>query len=225
LPRASFTHGAIEGVALSKKQQLHWYARDVEAFERDTAHLDLIEVGAYDRLLDHYYRTKRPLPANAEQLHRICRCTKDAERAAVDRVVAEFFVIDPANQQVIRNARADAEIAKAFAISDKRRDAANSRHNNDEAFEGAIAPALADTPTPTPTGIPPSDKSSGGKRVAAPPPCPFDEIVAIYHETLAAHPQVIELNESRKAMLRARWRELRCAPRRSPTNRSRRSAC
>lgn len=38
------------------------------------------------------------------------------------------------------------------------------------------------------------------------PPCPHTEIVAVYHEVLPEWRRVVELNETRKSLLRARWR-------------------
>jgi uncharacterized protein YdaU (DUF1376 family) len=99
----------------------HWYPRDVDAYARDTAHLSLIEHGAYTLLLDQYYRSNGKLPADAMQLHRLCRCITDAERLAVDQVMAEFFSKG--------NARADLEMKKASAISKERADAARCRWN------------------------------------------------------------------------------------------------
>jgi uncharacterized protein YdaU (DUF1376 family) len=74
----------------------------------------------------HYYMTGRPLPANASVLHRVCRCTTDADRSAVDHVLAEFFTLEG---EIYRHGRIDRELAKAVDISEKRRAAANSKHH------------------------------------------------------------------------------------------------
>lgn len=50
-----------------------------------------------------------------------------------------------------------------------------------------------------------TDVVEGG---SAPPPCPHQAIVDIYHEELPAHPRVLALNESRRALIRGRWRQL-----------------
>ncbi len=128
--------------------QLHWYAKDIEAWQRDTAHLDLIQVGAYTRLLDHYYQTQAPLSANAMQLHRVCRAIADAEKDAVDSVAAEFFPIDPVDG-LRHNKRADLELTKVFELGKKRRDAAGRRWTKQDApksddFADADAYANAD---------------------------------------------------------------------------------
>ena len=39
------------------------------------------------------------------------------------------------------------------------------------------------------------------------PPCPHQEVVALYHEVLPANPRVLDWNETRQGYLRARWRK------------------
>ena len=103
----------------------------------DTGHLTLAQHGAYLLLMAHYYRTRRPLPANAPVLHRVCRCTTDADREAVNEVLQEFFTLDG---DVYRQNRIDWELAKAIDISEKRRAAARAKHEKSRA---ASAPANA----------------------------------------------------------------------------------
>jgi uncharacterized protein YdaU (DUF1376 family) len=110
-----------------------FYWRDYIA---DTGHLSLEEHGAYLLLMAHYYSTGRPLPANTSILHRVCRCTNEAESAATDRVLREFFVLDGG---FYRHKRIDRELAKAADISEKRRTAANAKHKKSNAVAGANA--------------------------------------------------------------------------------------
>lgn len=95
----------------------------------DTGHLSLAEHGAYLMLMAHYYSKHKPLPANAMQLHRICRAFADAEMHAVDTVIDEFFYLDG---DVYRNKRIDEELDKATQLTEKRRKAANNRWGNTE---------------------------------------------------------------------------------------------
>lgn len=94
-----------------------WYPRYVGDYMRDTGHLSLEEDGAYNRLLDHYYATSKPLPSDAAGLYRICRACTPTEQAAVDRVASEFF---DARDGQLHNTRADKEIAKRVTISEAR---------------------------------------------------------------------------------------------------------
>lgn len=107
-----------------------WYAHYLDAYARDTAHLTMLQHGAYRLLLDHYYATSNPLPANAEQLHRICRANEPQEIAAVDFVVAEFFHI---KRGKYHQKKCDSEITRAAEISVSRSNAATKRHSKSNA--------------------------------------------------------------------------------------------
>jgi uncharacterized protein YdaU (DUF1376 family) len=107
-----------------------WTAFCWKDYAAKTAHLSLAEHGAYLLLMSHYYTTRLPLPANASVLHRVCRCTTDADRAAVDAILREFFTLDG---EVYRHDRIEEELAKAVDISDKRRHAAKIKHGKKDA--------------------------------------------------------------------------------------------
>lgn len=87
---------------------INYYERHLGDYARDTAHLTMVEHGAYTLLLDRYYATESPIPA--DQAHRLTRARTKEERAAVDAVLAEFFTLEDG---AWKSRRADAEIAKA----------------------------------------------------------------------------------------------------------------
>jgi uncharacterized protein YdaU (DUF1376 family) len=89
---------------------INYYERHLGDYAKDAGHLSMLEHGAYTLLLDRYYTTEQPIPA--DQAHRVCRARTREERAAVDAVLAEFFVLDGA---VYRNGRANREITKMQA--------------------------------------------------------------------------------------------------------------
>ncbi len=99
---------------------MNWQKFYMGDYARDTGHLTLIEHGAYRMLLDHYYSTERALPPDQATLHRITRAARKADRAAVERVVEQFF---PIGEDGLRhNKRADAEISKhAVQVESNRR--------------------------------------------------------------------------------------------------------
>jgi uncharacterized protein YdaU (DUF1376 family) len=88
---------------------MNFYKRFVGDFQRDTGHLSLAEVGAYDRLLDHYYATERALPGDVEACCRIARAMTKDERKAVDSVLRQFFTLEDDEH---RQARADRELSE-----------------------------------------------------------------------------------------------------------------
>lgn len=112
-----------------------WYPFYWSDYAGDTAHLSMVEHGAYILLMQHYYQKGRPLPASAltkgeqklskclasdEALFRVCRCTTDTERHAVLHVLREFFYLDGDEH---RHKRIDAELKKANEVSKKRAEA------------------------------------------------------------------------------------------------------
>jgi uncharacterized protein YdaU (DUF1376 family) len=86
-----------------------WYAHYPGDYGRDTAHLSLVQHGAYRLLLDHYYSTASALPSDVTALHRVCRAFDQTERDAVDSVLKEYFEL---RADGYHNARADLELAK-----------------------------------------------------------------------------------------------------------------
>lgn len=87
---------------------VNYYERHLGDYARDTAHLTMMEHGAYGLLLDRYYSTEAGIPA--DQVHRLARVRTPAERAAVDAVLTEFFVLVDG---LWINGRASREIEKA----------------------------------------------------------------------------------------------------------------
>lgn len=93
-------------------EAMNYYERFVGDFQRDTGNLSCAEVGVYDRLLDHYYATEKPLDSEHESLYRICRAMSRVEQDAVRRVAEQFF---PVYDDGFRhNHRADWELQKAI---------------------------------------------------------------------------------------------------------------
>ena len=88
---------------------MNFYKRHLGDYAKDAGHLTMLEHGAYTLLLDRYYTTEKPIPSSAEA-YRVCRARSGVEKAAVDAVLAEFFITDG---EAFLNRRAEEEIAKA----------------------------------------------------------------------------------------------------------------
>lgn len=88
---------------------MNFYKRHLGDYAKDAGHLTMLEHGAYTLLLDRYYTTEKPIPSSAEA-YRVCRARSGVEKAAVDAVMAEFFIADG---DAFINRRAEEEIAKA----------------------------------------------------------------------------------------------------------------
>ena len=77
-----------------------------------TAHLSMVEDGAYGRLLRKYYATEKPLPADVAKVQRLVGARTKEEREAVETVLTEFFeLLDDGWHQ----SRCDAEISAFHA--------------------------------------------------------------------------------------------------------------
>ncbi len=68
-----------------------WFPFYLNDYLADTPFLSLAEHGAFCLLMMFYWNSDANVPASADRLHKICRCTTDAERDAVDHVVREYF--------------------------------------------------------------------------------------------------------------------------------------
>lgn len=104
---------------------MNFYRHYLGDYGRKTAHLSLMEHGAYRLLLDHCYALGKPLPADLESLCRICRAQTDLERKAVKSVADQFF---PLNGDGTRhNKRADEELVAYAKQADTNRQIAAER--------------------------------------------------------------------------------------------------
>ena len=52
----------------------------------------MLEHGAYNLLLDYYYADEQPLPLDQAELYTMVRAMSPADRKAVDKIIAKYFV-------------------------------------------------------------------------------------------------------------------------------------
>jgi uncharacterized protein YdaU (DUF1376 family) len=88
---------------------LKFYKRFPGDITIKTGDLSLVEFGAYDRLLDHYYAKEQPI--DPTRVYTVTRCQSPADRKAVDAVLAEYWTLTPAGWV---QERADEMIAEAL---------------------------------------------------------------------------------------------------------------
>lgn len=165
---------------------MNYYPFHIGDYASATRHLSWDEDLAYRRLLDVYYTTEKPLPGDLRQVCRLVLATTDAQREAVEVVLAEFFELTDDGWM---SARADVEIATMRDKQQKQRDKANKRwakptqeHGNADAMpqhddDDAVAldpDAVAMPPTPTPTPTPSKTKSAAAPDFVLPDWVPGD---------------------------------------------------
>jgi uncharacterized protein YdaU (DUF1376 family) len=71
---------------------VNYFELHIVDYQRKTAHLTLAEHGAYSLMLQTFYATERPLPADRKVLHRLLRADSSMERQAIDSIVAQFWI-------------------------------------------------------------------------------------------------------------------------------------
>jgi uncharacterized protein YdaU (DUF1376 family) len=139
----------------------HWTAIYWSDYLRKTSGLKMLEHGAYFLLLAEYYSAGY-LPANVQQLLFICRATTAEEQEAVKLMLWKYFYLDPNDDKVYRNKRADEELKKSSDIQERRRlagsrggkatkDKLSKRAASAAPIATANASHLPQTATPTPT--------------------------------------------------------------------------
>jgi uncharacterized protein YdaU (DUF1376 family) len=196
---------------------LNYYPFHIGDYVSATRHLSWEEDAAFRRLLDTYYTTEKPIPADMRQACRLVMAQTDSQREAVQTVLAEFF---EATELGWINKRADAEIAAMKEKQQKQRDKANKRWGNAKQ-EGAAMPrheeldatasksdadAMPPTPTPTPVNNPHSPQGGGdGATAQGQVPCPYESIVSAYHDALPMLPKVRLMDDKRRTLMRKRW--------------------
>lgn len=105
---------------------MNYYEHHLGDYVRDTAHLSLLEDGAYRRLIDAYYVREAPLPKPLKDVCRLVRANSKPERDAVATVLREFF---QETEEGWRHKRCDAEIARFLELEPER---ASKRENERE---------------------------------------------------------------------------------------------
>lgn len=70
---------------------MDWYPWYFTLYEQDTMHLDPYQDGCYRRLIDHYMKTRTPLPDNDQALARIIGDTQENWGAKASLAVRAFF--------------------------------------------------------------------------------------------------------------------------------------
>jgi uncharacterized protein YdaU (DUF1376 family) len=118
---------------------MNYYEHHLGDYLRDTAHLSMIEDGAYRRLLDVYYVKEQPIPTELRDACRLVRAVSKPERAAVAAMLREFFEPGPDGW---RHKRCDVEIARYQDKQRKARASADARWSHTERNANASPNAM-----------------------------------------------------------------------------------
>lgn len=91
---------------------MNFYKRYPGDYRKKTARLTVAQHGVYALLLDEFYLTEQPLPADYEELYRICCAMKRDEQEAVRVIADRFFPVGPDGLR--HNERAAEELEDAM---------------------------------------------------------------------------------------------------------------
>ena len=72
---------------------MHYYTFNIGDYRRDTSYLSLLEHGIYRQLIDSYYLSELPLPADEDLLMRTHSVRTAEEMQALKNVLQDFFVL------------------------------------------------------------------------------------------------------------------------------------
>lgn len=100
---------------------MHYYKRSIGDYRAATAHLSMVEHGAYQALLDYYYLHEKPIenPNETQTVFKRLRAETQMEKDAVIFVLEEFFEL---RDGLYFHRRCDAEIEKYREKSAKNRE-------------------------------------------------------------------------------------------------------
>lgn len=181
---------------------MNFYKRHLGDYAKDAGHLTMLEHGAYTLLLDRYYTTEKPIPSSAEA-YRVCRARSGIERAAVDAVLAEFFITDG---QAHLNRRAEEEIAKAShqrSVNQELGKRGGRPKKTESVIEQETDSVANHNPSQTPDSITPI--APKGAKEQPEIPCPYARIVELYHEHLPGLPKAKLMPAGRQRAMRKVW--------------------
>jgi len=202
---------------------MNYYSHHIGDYRRDTAHLSLLEHGAYRQLLDMYYLSESKIPEETEVVYRRLCARTEEEKKAVDTVLFEFFKRDGGWVHT----RCEKEILEYLGKADRARN--NGKlggrpvktkevifGNLEETEEKANHKPLTINHKPliskpsNPNGLVVHSVAVDLLEGIAKPEkhdCPHQQIIALYHEVLPTCPQIRDWTPARAVQLRARWNE------------------
>lgn len=108
---------------------MNYYEKHIGDWVKDTVSLTMLEDGAYNRLIDQYYQSEKPLSLDKKLVYRLARANSSAERKAVDFVVETFF--DKTADGYVQK-RVEAELTRYSEKRAKAQNSANARWNKSE---------------------------------------------------------------------------------------------
>lgn len=193
---------------------MNYYKRHLGDYAKSLSNLSQGQIGAYDLLLDWHYANERPLPLEADELYIIGRCRSKAERDNVDRVLRYFerttegYIQKRALEEMAKYTHRRAVNAETGRMGGRPKGSIPETESLSDSLTDSVP---KNNPSQNPIAIKEQEQESpiGDLTAGKPaiPPCPQQDIIGIYHETLPELRQVRVWNSTRQKLLASRWRE------------------
>jgi len=198
-----------------KNQTVNYYEHHLGDYAEATSHLSFVEDAAYSRCIRKYYATESPLPRDLQTVQRLVGARSKEEKAAVESVLREFFVLQTDGWH---NRRCDAEIARFRDKSSKARRSAESRWGSQREQSDGNANAMRTYSEGNANGVLEGREShEGGNALQSPvsslqspesPLPPKGEVLQVFEhwKSVWRHPTA-KLDKKRRARIEARLKD------------------
>ena len=216
---------------------MNYYPHHIGDFRSGTIHMTRMERWLYRDMIDVYYDTEKPFPLEVERVCAMVGARGKEDRALVESVLEQKFLQTPAGYIHQRCDEEIAAYREKQQLRSKGGHAAKQRRAVQQPITstaGSDAPAPLQhstsnanqeprTKNQEPNTLPPPDGGGvpGGAEdtrtlplfgddeapKSSTPPCPHQDIIALYHEVLPMCPRVHLWTDTRQGLLRTRWNE------------------
>jgi uncharacterized protein YdaU (DUF1376 family) len=214
---------------------MHYYQFNIADYRKDASHLTPVEHHIYRWLIDEYYLQESPIPNNVPYLLRKMRLKNkhresveqilfefftaacDEDYKPVDlQIHTEYVQLGdyPEICQYWVHDRIESEIGEYKEFIEKKSAAgkasakARASKTNTSTTNGNTCSTPVQLTTnhkPLTTNHKPDKDIAGVKTSSKSSPCPYQQIVDLYHEKLPMLPKVVSISDARKRSIKARW--------------------
>ena len=196
---------------------MHYWQLHIGDWSKSCGHLTPSETGLYVRLLNIYYDTEKPIPADVSAACRLVGARTTRERDEISCLLSEFFSLEADGWH---NKRADNEINKMHQKSEKARNSISHRWNNERntnvsgtnnegnTLQESKTPRLQDPIQDQEQSATPPAADATERTVIQKEHIPYQTIVDSYNATCGElYGHVTKITDKRKRAIKARWLE------------------